>query len=145
MSMVNISEKPIVKRYAQAKGKIFLKKDTINRIKNGQIKKGDPLIVAEISGINAVKLTHFLIPYCHQIPLDHVKIDFFVEDDGIEAICMVKAEAKTGVEMEAIVGVTMSLNTIWDMVKYLEKDQNGQYPFTKITNIHVTKKYKEEI
>ena len=145
MGMVDVGNKSVVRRFAEAKGKIFLKADTINKIRNGGIEKGDPLIVAEIAGINAAKQTHLLIPYCHQIPLDHVKIVFSIKDDGIEVSCAVLAFAKTGVEMEAIVGVTMALNTIWDMVKYLEKDNHGQYPYTKIGNIHVIKKEKKEI
>ena len=142
MGMVNINEKPTVKRYAEAKGRILLRPDTIEKIKKGKIEKGNPLAVAEIAGINAAKQTHFLIPYCHQIPLSYVKIDFFLKDDGIEAVCSVMAEAKTGVEMEAIVGVSMALNSIWDMVKYLEKDEYGQYPYTRIEAIQVTKKEK---
>jgi len=145
MGMVNVSKKPIIKRYAEAKGKILLQANTIDKIKKGEIKKGNPIIIAEIAGINAAKQTHMLIPYCHQIPLDHVEINFFIKKDGIEAICSVTAEAKTGVEMEAIIGVSIALNTIWDMVKYLEKDQDGQYPHIKIEDIRVIKKHKEEI
>lgn len=144
MGMVNVGEKPIIKRYAEAKGKILLQVNTIDKIKKGEIEKGDPLAVAEIAGINAAKQTYLLIPYCHQIPLDHVKINFSIKEDGIEVICAVTARAKTGVEMEAIVGVSMALNTIWDMVKYLEKDKDGQYPFTRIVDIHVIKKQKKE-
>ncbi len=143
MGMVNVGDKSIVRRFAEARGKIFLKAETIEKVRKKEIEKGDPLVVAEIAGINAAKQTHLLIPYCHQIPLDHIKIGFSVEDNGIEVSCGVLAFAKTGVEMEAIVGVTMALNTIWDMVKYLEKDQYGQYPYTKIENIRVVKKEKK--
>jgi cyclic pyranopterin phosphate synthase len=70
-------------------------------------------------------------------------VDFEVRSDSIEAVCYVSARARTGVEMEALVGVSMALNTIWDMVKYLEKDDRGQYPFTQITDIRVIQKLKQ--
>lgn len=142
MSMVDVSEKPVVKRQAEAAGKIFLSPDTIQKIRDGQIKKGDPIMVAEVAAINAAKQTCFLIPHCHQIPLDMVKMSFEVSKDAIQAICLVRAQARTGVEMEALVGVSVALNTLWDMVKYLEKDDMGQYPSTKITDIRVIRKEK---
>ncbi len=145
MGMVDIGKKPVVKRYAEATGKIILQKETIEKIKRKEIEKGDPLTVAEIAGINAAKQTCLLIPFCHQIPLSYVKFSFSLKEDGVEVKCSVSAEAKTGVEMEAIVGVSIALNTIWDMVKYLEKDENGQYPYTKIEDIRVLVKQKEEI
>jgi len=144
MGMVDVGEKEIIKRYAEAKGKIVLKPDTLRKIREGKIEKGDPFAVAEIAGINAAKQTHLLIPFCHQIPLDHVDIRFSIKEDGVEAICSVSAEAKTGVEMEALVGVSIALNTIWDMVKYLEKDETGQYPYTRIERIYVVLKRKGE-
>ena len=101
--------------------------------------------VAEIAAINAAKETYALIPHCHQIPLNTVEITFSIGDDFIEANCLVKAEAMTGVEMEALVGVSMALATIWDMVKYLEKDKNGQYPSTRIYDIKVLKKTKKNL
>ncbi len=144
MGMVNVGEKKIIRRYAEAKGKIILREDTIRKIKEGKIEKGDPFEVAEIAGTNAAKQTSLLIPYCHQIPLDHVKIDFSVGEKSIEVSCKVSAEAKTGVEMEAIVGLLIALATLWDMVKYLEKDKDGQYPYTEITEVRVTEKRKKE-
>ncbi len=144
MGMVDVGKKSVVKRFAEARGKILLKPETIDKLKKGEIEKGDPFVVAEIAGINAAKQTHLLIPYCHQISLDHIKIDFSIEDGVIEVGCAVSAKARTGVEMEAIVGVSMALNTIWDMVKYLEKDQDGQYPHTRIKDIRVIKKQKED-
>ena len=142
MGMIDVSEKPIVLRKAEAIGTIFLSPGTIKAIKSGKIKKGEPLSVAEISAMNAAKQTHLLIPHCHQIPLDTVSVGFEVSKRGIEVRCLVKAQARTGVEMEALVGVTIALNTIWDMVKYLEKDKKGQYPDTRITDIRVIKKEK---
>ena len=142
--MIDISSKKVVKREAKASGKIFLKKDTIEKIKNKEVKKGDVFENAKIAGINAVKQTQILIPHCHQIPINFADFEFKFNDDFIEVICDVRTEAKTGLEMESIVGVSIALNTVWDMVKYLEKDDNGQYPDTKITDIKIIKKVKGE-
>lgn len=143
MGMIDVSEKPVVLRKAQAAGKILLSGKTLEAIRGGRIKKGNPLQVAEVAAMNAAKQTHLLIPHCHQIPLDTVRVDFEVRADSIEAVCSVGAQARTGVEMEALVGVSAALNTLWDMVKYLEKDEKGQYPFTKITDIRVIQKIKQ--
>lgn len=142
MGMVDVTEKPVIHRMAEAAGKIFLSNSTIGEIRAGRIKKGNPLQVAEVAAMNAAKQTHLLIPHCHQIPLDTVGVEFEVSEDHIEARCLVKAQARTGVEMEALVGVTAALNTLWDMVKYLEKDGAGQYPVTRMTDIRVVKKIK---
>ncbi len=144
MGMVDVTEKPVVRRQAEAAGKIFLSADTIRMIREAKIKKGDPLLVAEVSAMNAAKQTHLIIPHCHQIPLEAVNIRFEVLDDSVQARCLVKTHARTGVEMEALVGVSIALNTLWDMVKYLEKDEKGQYPFTRISDIRVIKKEKKE-
>ena len=144
MGMVDIAEKPVIKRQAEAAGEIILSPDTIRRIQDGAIKKGDPLLVAEVAAMNAAKQTHLLIPHCHQIPLDTVSMTFEVSEVSIEARCFVKAQARTGVEMEALVGVTAALNTLWDMVKYLEKDEMGQYPGTRITDMKVVRKEKKD-
>ncbi len=142
MGMVDVTEKPIVHRRAEAAGKILLSPGTIEEIKAGRIKKGDPLQVAEVAAMNAAKQTHLLIPHCHQISLDTVGVDFQLFKDSVEARCIVRAQARTGVEMEALVGVSTALNTLWDMVKYLEKDREGQYPTTRITDIRVIRKAK---
>jgi cyclic pyranopterin phosphate synthase len=142
MGMIDVGDKAVIRRKAEAAGKIYLSSKTIDGIRRGQIKKGDPLLVAEVAAMNAAKQTHLLIPHCHQIPLDAVTVSFDLRDDHIEAICVVKAQARTGVEMEALVGLTAALNTVWDMVKYLEKDEKGQYPGTRITEIRVVRKEK---
>jgi cyclic pyranopterin phosphate synthase len=142
MGMVDVTEKPVVRRRAEAVGKILLSPKTMAEIKAGRIKKGDPLQVAEVAAMNAAKQTHLLIPHCHQIPLDTVGVEFRLSADTVEAKCVVRAQARTGVEMEAIVGVSTALNTVWDMVKYLEKDEEGQYPTTRITDIKVVRKEK---
>lgn len=142
VDMVDISNKNIVPRFAEAEGEIQLKPDTLEKIRCGEIKKGDVFVIAEIAGIQAAKRTHELIPLCHQIPLSKVKILFDIKEDRIVARCLVKAEYKTGVEMEALVGSTMALLTVWDMVKYLEKDETEQYPLTRLSEVRVLKKEK---
>ena len=143
VDMVGISEKQVVHRTAEAAGRIILRKETLKAIKNRMIKKGDPFPVAEVAGILAVKKTSELIPLCHPIPLTKVDVSFKMGEEHVEARCMVVADYKTGVEMEALTGVTVALLTLWDMVKYLEKDEEGQYPTTRITDIQVVKKRKE--
>ena len=140
--MIDISDKPVVRREAEASGIIVLSPATIARIKARDIRKGDPLPVAEIAAMCAAKQTHLLIPHCHQISLDAVRVVFAIEEAHVEARCTVLARARTGVEMEALVGVTSALNTIWDMVKYLEKDETGGYPDTSIREIRVIRKQK---
>jgi cyclic pyranopterin phosphate synthase len=141
-NMVDITGKEDVPRTAKAFGRIFLKKETIKAIKVGKVKKGDPLAVAEVACIQAVKKTSDIIPMCHNIPIGSVNAEFTVGDDYIEASCNVTTTYKTGVEMEALTGVSVALLTIWDMVKYIEKDEAGQYPSTRITDISVTEKRK---
>ena len=140
--MVDVTEKNDVLRIARAEGYIHLKKETIKAIKDDQVEKGNVLNTAIIAGIMAVKKTSELIPMCHPLQITGVDIDFEVYDDKIKATCEVKYIGKTGVEMEALTGVTVSLLTIWDMVKSLEKDENGQYPRTRIEGIRVIEKRK---
>lgn len=145
VSMVDISSKGVTSRVATAVGKLYLRKSTVDAIKSGAIKKGDPLTVAEVASILAVKKTPELIPLCHSIPVESVEVFYIVDEDYVEATCTVKASYKTGVEMEALTGVTVALLNIWDMVKYLEKDEDGQYPDTKITDVQVIEKRKNSI
>lgn len=142
VEMVDISQKPVVSRMAEAVGDLRLRPETLKAIEHEQIKKGDPFAVAEIAGILAAKKTPDTIPLCHHVPLSHVSIKFEVAKDHITSRCSVLASYKTGVEMEALIGVTTSLLTIWDMVKYLEKNGKGQYPYTRISNVRVTEKKK---
>jgi len=130
-------------REALVSGRIILSPETVKKIRENQIKKGDPLVVAEIAAMKAAKETYLLIPHCHQIPLNMVELNFSIGNNFVEANCLVKAEAMTGVEMEALVGASIALTTIWDMVKYLEKDKDGQYPSTRISDIKVVKKLKK--
>jgi len=142
--MVDISSKPIVHRKAEAEGAIRLTRQTMDALRRRTVKKGDVLAMAEVAGILAAKKTHELIPLCHPIPISRVQFTFSLMDDRVEALCTVDADYKTGVEMEALVGVSTALLTIWDMVKYIEKDDEGQYPTTAIERIRVVKKVKGE-
>lgn len=145
LKMVDVSSKSVVKRIAEAEGKIWLQPETIQKISEGCIEKGDVFSTASIAGILAAKKTPQLIPLCHPIPISKIDISFNTVEAYITAICTVIGEYKTGVEMEALTGVTTALLTIWDMVKYLEKDEKGQYPHTKITDIRVLRKKKETL
>jgi cyclic pyranopterin phosphate synthase len=142
MRMVDISVKETVHREAEAVGRIKLKGATIKAVEGGRIMKGDPLPAAEIACILAVKKTPELLPLCHPVPITSVDVSFNISEDHIEVRCRVTADYKTGVEMEALTGVSVALLTIWDMVKYLEKDEDGQYPSTTISGIRVVEKRK---
>lgn len=140
--MVDISEKSDVTREAVASGKIFLKPDTLAAIRDGTVVKGNVLATARVAATLSVKNTPALIPMCHAIPISAISVDFEQHDDFIEAIVLVKSTGKTGVEMEALTGVSIALLTVWDMVKSAEKDSAGQYPVTRIQDIRVIKKNK---
>lgn len=145
MSMVDVTPKPEIHREATAKGQIRLRSETVNLIRERRVEKGDPFYTAKISGILAAKNTSMLIPLCHPIPITNVNVEVKIVDENIiEVESTVKAKAKTGVEMEALVATATALLTIWDMVKQYEKDAEGQYPHTLIQNIRVIKKVKNE-
>jgi cyclic pyranopterin phosphate synthase len=141
--MVEVGDKPVTSRTAVARGKIYLKKNTIKLVENDEIKKGNVITTAQIAAISAVKSTHHLIPLCHSLRITGVDVDFQVERDYIMITVNVNSMGKTGVEMEALTGVSVGLLTVWDMVKSVEKDEHGQYPSTLISGIEVVKKMKE--
>ncbi len=140
--MIDITDKNTVSREAMATGTITLEKETIKLIKENRVKKGDTIETAKIAGTMAVKNTSSIIPYCHPIPVMSIDFNFEVKESKIVVTCRVKAIYRTGVEMEAINGVQAALLTIWDMVKYLEKDETGNYPHTSIGSISVIYKKK---
>jgi cyclic pyranopterin phosphate synthase len=140
--MIDIGGKRSVKRVASAEGSLKLKKATLVAISANQVKKGDVITASKLAGMQAAKGTSALLPLCHQIPLTAIELEIAVKDDRLVCRCTVSAEYKTGVEMEALVGVTTALLNAWDMVKYLEKDTRGQYPGTEISGIKVTSKTK---
>lgn len=126
--MVDVGEKDITSRFAVASGKIFVCKEVYDAIKNKDVKKGDVLTVATTAGIMACKRTFELIPMCHILNLTSAKINWEMNDeqlpDGnyeIKCTCLVKCEGKTGVEMEALTGVSVALLTVYDMVKAIDK------------------------
>jgi len=145
MSMVDITPKPNVYREATAKGRIKLKPETVRLIRMQKIEKGEPFEVAKVAGILAAKNTSSLIPLCHPLPLTNVNVSLkIVDGSAVEVEATVKTRAQTGVEMEALVAVSVALLTVWDMTKQYEKDAKGQYPSTRIENVHVVRKIKQE-
>ncbi|MDY6765720.1 MAG: cyclic pyranopterin monophosphate synthase MoaC [Halobacteria archaeon] len=140
--MVDISDKDDVERRSVASGRIHLRESTVDAIREGEVEKGNVLTTARIAGIQAVKRTWDNIPMCHQIPITSITVDFDLHDDEIEAIVEVKTTGKTGVEMEALSGVSTALLTVWDMVKSAEKNEDGQYPETRVGDIKVEEKIK---
>lgn len=143
MGMVDIGDKDVVERRATARGTIRLKPATIEAIRLGRVDKGDVLAVSEVAAIQAVKDTSRLLPMCHQIPITSIDVRFSLLDASVECTCTVSAYYRTGVEMEALCGVSVGLLSVWDMVKRLEKDEEGQYPDTRMMDIEVVSKHKE--
>ena len=127
--MIDVSSKEITQRKALAVGEIILSSEVITLIKNKKMPKGDPLSIAEVSGINGVKKTSELIPLCHPLSLDHISIHTEIDEtrNTITVYCLVSANSKTGVEMEALSGVNSALLAIYDLSKIVE-------PNLKITN-----------
>jgi cyclic pyranopterin phosphate synthase len=140
--MVDISGKSDVTREAVASGRIYLKPETLAAIRGGTVVKGNVLATARVAATMAVKNTATIIPMCHPIPISSITVDFTDGDGFIEVLIVVKMTGKTGVEMEALTGVSVALLTVWDMVKSAEKDAAGQYPVTRITDIRVVEKKK---
>ena len=129
-NMVDVSSKKESFRRALASGKIYVGKEVFNMIKNNKMPKGDPVSLAEVSAVLGVKKTSELIPLCHPLPIDHTatKIIMHEEDNSLEVFCVVSAFAKTGVEMEAIMGVNAALITIYDLCKIVN-------PYLEINNV----------
>jgi len=133
--MVDVGEKEIQLRIARASGHIILAADTIKLIKDNLLKKGDVLTVAQLAGIIAAKQTSGLIPLCHNIVLDNVKVDVVVDSTGVRVDSEVRCTGKTGVEMEALIAVSIALLTVYDMCKAVDKKMI-------IDNIGLTQKIK---
>ncbi|MGL3828010.1 cyclic pyranopterin monophosphate synthase MoaC [Candidatus Pelagibacter communis] len=129
-NMIDVSSKKETFRRALAYGKIYVGKEVFDLIKNKQMPKGDPVTLAEVAAVLGVKKTSELIPLCHPLPIDHTatKIILIEEDYSLEVYCVVSAVAKTGVEMEAIMGVNAALTTIYDLSKIVN-------PHLKIDNV----------
>lgn len=143
VKMVDITGKEESYREARAAGFIRLRPETLQLIKNNLVEKGDVFSASTIAAINAVKMTPHILPLAHNIPITGVDVKFeLIENEGIKVEVVVKTTARTGVEMEALVGATVALLNVWDMVKKYEKDEEGQYPHTVITDVRVVEKVK---
>jgi len=131
--MVDVSNKSVTERIAKAKVEVHMDSNTLNRIKEGTIEKGNVLAVSQVAGIMASKKTPDLIPMCHEIPLTSSDIKFEYKDYGIEIESIVKTNYITGVEMDALMSASTAALTIYDMVKAIDKTM-------VITNLRVTYK-----
>ncbi len=119
--MVDVSGKDSTSRVAVAEGRIALSPAALEAVRTGVAAKGDVLGVAQIAGIMGTKRTSELIPLCHPLPLTCCAVNFELEKDGVRVTCTAKTESKTGVEMEALTGVSVALLTIYDMCKSMDK------------------------
>ena len=122
--MVDVSPKELSERVAKARGSIRMQPSTLDAIEANTLKKGDVLAVARVAGILAAKRTAELIPLCHPIPLTDVQVELTSDRQlpGIVAEATARATWKTGVEMEALTAVTVSLLTVYDMAKSLDRE-----------------------
>ena len=134
--MVDVGQKPDTERIAVARGEIHMKKETLELIRAGEIKKGDVLTVAQIAGITASKRTSELIPLCHPLPLTKVDVDLTLDESipGVVITATAKTIGKTGVEMEALTAVSIAALTVYDMAKAVQKTM-------RIQNIRLVEKH----
>lgn len=135
-NMVDVAGKPQQTRTALAEGFIYLQTETVALIRENQMKKGDVLTVSEIAGIQAAKKTSELIPLCHPIMLTKVSVKATLKENGVHVSCMAKCIGQTGVEMEALTGVQVSLLTVYDMCKAVDKVMHME-------NVHLIEKIKK--
>ena len=140
--IVEIGNKPIVERKATATGLLHLREGTKKAIVEKMVKKGDVLEASTIAAIQAVKDTPRIIPHCHPIPLEGCKVNWTWEGTSLRCTVHVSAHYKTGIEMEALTGVSAGLLCVLDMIKSLEKDEHGQYPYASMSDIRVLEKIK---
>ncbi|MEO8439419.1 MAG: cyclic pyranopterin monophosphate synthase MoaC [Spartobacteria bacterium] len=135
--MVDVSAKPLSQREAVASGRIELQPETLELISSDRIAKGNVFATARIAGIQAAKQTAQLIPLCHTLGLSHVEISLTSDEMGVAATCTARTTAQTGVEMEALTGVSVTLLTIYDMCKAVDKTM-------RIGDVHLVRKTKIE-
>ena len=137
--MVDVGAKPLVRRSAVAQGDFLACENTLNRLMSGDLPKGEALAVARLAGIAAAKRTDELIPLCHTLPLDHVTVDFLrVDPDRLRVSASASLTARTGVEMEALVAVSVACLTLYDMVKAVDKNLSFE-------NIRLVEKTKQAV
>ena len=132
----------MVHRRAVAVGELRMRPSTREAIRRRRVEKGDPLAAGELAGLLAMKRTAELIPHCHSVPLTASSVDLTVSRRGVRVESAAETFDRTGVEMEALVGASVALLTVWDMVKYLEKDARGLYPATSLGPVRVVSKVK---
>ncbi len=140
----DVGAKPRLHRRAVAEGRLSVAPATRRAVRAGRVAKGDPIAAGELAGLLAMKRTPELIPHCHAVPLTASRVELRVAADGIRVRAEAEAVDRTGVEMEALVGASVALLTVWDMVKYLEKDDRGLYPRTTLGPIRVVAKEKRD-
>lgn len=120
--MVDVGQKPVTARLARARARVRMQPETLAKIQQGEVAKGDVLGVARLAGIMASKRTHELIPLCHPLRLDSVEVDLQpVEPDQVEVIATARAHDRTGVEMEALVAASAAALTVYDMCKAVDR------------------------
>ena len=136
--MVDVSEKGQSAREALAAGTIRLRRETLDLISKNQIAKGNVFATARIAGIQAAKQTSQLIPLCHNLNLSHVELEIATSETGLDVTCTARTVAQTGVEMEALTGVSVALLTIYDMCKAVDKEM-------QIGDIRLLKKTKRSL
>ncbi len=134
-TMVDVGEKPETARIAEAVGELVMSPETVTILERGAAPKGDPLIVAQLAGIQAAKRTAELIPLCHQLPLTKVDVQLEIDRNlpGVRASAVAHVVARTGVEMEALTAVSVALLTVYDMLKAVDREM-------RIENIRLTRK-----
>ena len=135
--MVDVSAKALSHREAMASGRIELQRETLELIASDRMAKGNVFATARIAGIQAAKQTARLIPLCHPLGLSHVEIGLTSGRSFVEATCTARTTAQTGVEMEALTGVSVALLTIYDMCKAVDKKM-------RIEGIHLVRKTKQD-
>jgi cyclic pyranopterin phosphate synthase len=133
--MVDVGAKPVVAREAVAEAVLHCAPATIRLLKGDALPKGDVLAVARVAGIQAAKQTAVLVPLCHPLPLDDVRVDFRVTARAVRVTCGVRTSARTGVEMEALTGATLAALTLYDMTKAVDKGM-------RIEGVRVVRKTK---
>jgi cyclic pyranopterin monophosphate synthase len=138
----DVAHKPRVHREAVVDGELALRPSTRTAIRRHTVEKGDPIAAGELAGLLAMKRTPELIPHCHAIPLTQSAVTLSVSSRGVRVRAEASTVDRTGVEMEALVGASVALLTVWDMVKYLEKDARGLYPATSLGPVRVRAKRK---
>jgi cyclic pyranopterin monophosphate synthase len=141
----NVGGKPPVHRHAVVAGELALSAASRRAIRARSVEKGDPIVTGELAGLLAMKRTPELIPHCHTVPLTHSRVEIVLSARGVRVRAEAETVDRTGVEMEALVGASVALLTVWDMVKYLEKDERGLYPATSLGPVRVVTKRKAPV